>query len=147
MAARRLARQVPRRLALRALRRLSPPGAGDNLTVHHLDGRPDNLQSWNLVSLCFPCHGRVARLVQDLDIEQLSLLGEPLFPWLAERLRERAVHPWRPPAGVRLRGRSRRRCLHPVRAGLCLWLRTASPGGVARTNASLRVEGLSAAGL
>ncbi len=74
-----------------------PPGAGDNLTVHHLDGNSGNLQSWNLVPLCFPCHGLVARLVRDLDIEQLGLLGEPLFPWLAERLRERALHPWRPP--------------------------------------------------
>ena len=96
-----------------------PPGAGDNLTVHHLDGRPDNLQSWNLVSLCFPCHGLVARLVQDLDIEQLSLLGEPLFPWLAERLRERAVHPWRPPAGVRLRWAVAPPVLPPPSARAC----------------------------
>lgn len=119
-----------------------PPGAGDNLTVHHLDGRPDNLQSRNLVPLCFPCHGLVARLVQDLDIEQLSLLGEPLFPGWPNGCGSELSTPGDRRPGCGYGGQSRRRCLHPLRAGLCLWLRTASPGGVARTNASLRVEGL-----
>lgn len=75
----------------------TPGGAGDEaLTVHHLDGNRDNLQTWNLVALCLRDHALVERVVVLDAPEQLTLTGEPLVPWLAARLRDREHYPWRP---------------------------------------------------
>ncbi len=126
-----------------------PPGAGENLTVHHLDRRPNNLQSWNLVPLCFSCHGLVGRLVQDLDIEQLSLLGEPLFPWFAGAATGAGSAPLAAAAGGAGRqGRPRTDggCLR-LGAGLRLWVRAEGAAGDTGTDTNLCIQGLPAAGL
>lgn len=79
-----------------------PPalGAGvDRLTVHHLDGRVDNLMTWNLVPLCWPCHSRVARRVGlDLELRHPELFDDGRWDWLPARRRERRRYPWRPVA-------------------------------------------------
>jgi hypothetical protein len=75
-------------------------GAGDEaLTVHHLDGRPDNLYHWNLIALCLRDHALVERSVH-LDVDQLELLDAPLFPWLEARRRQRELYPYRPSVPV-----------------------------------------------
>lgn len=55
--------------------------------------------SWNLVPLCLRDHALVERMVHvDAAGDQLTLLDEPMFPWLAARLRDRARFPYRPEA-------------------------------------------------
>lgn len=53
----------------------------DVLTVHHLDGVKDNLESWNLCALCQRCHLRIQHRVVFYQDWWL-----PHAPWMARHV-------------------------------------------------------------
>lgn len=52
------------------------PETGYTLTVHHLDGNPQNNEAWNLVALCQRCHLSIQARVNFPEI-----LKQNLFPF------------------------------------------------------------------
>jgi hypothetical protein len=84
-------------------------GRRRRLAVHHLDRDKQNLQSWNLVALCWDtCHLWVETHIS-IDRDQLDLFEEDQPAWLAERLRDRKRWPLRDRAALApIDGRSTR---------------------------------------
>ena len=79
-----IALAVKRRAGWRCERcgRPHDPEAGYTLTVHHLDGNPQNCADDNLVALCQRCH---------LHVQNTYIPGQLAMPW-AEPWLERKQH-------------------------------------------------------